>query len=68
MNPGNSSPWGSDGKESTYNVGDLGLIPDWDDLLEKEMANHSSVSAGRNPWTEEPGRLQPMDSQRAEHS
>ena len=28
--------------------------------LEKGMANHSSILAWRIPWTEEPGRLQPM--------
>ena len=33
----------------------------WEDLLEKEMATHSSVLAWRIPWTEEPGRLQYMD-------
>ena len=34
-----------------------------EDLLEKEMASHSSVLAWRIPWTEEPGRLQSMGSQ-----
>ena len=33
------------------------------DFLEKEMATHSSILAWRNPWTEEPGRLQSMWSQ-----
>ena len=32
--------------------------------LEKEMANHSSILSWKIPWTEEPGRLQPMGSQR----
>ena len=32
----------------------------WEDLLEKEMATYSSVLAWKTPWTEEPGRLQPM--------
>ena len=36
----------------------------WEDLLEKEMATHSSILAWRIPWTEEPGRLQSMGSQR----
>ena len=35
--------------------------------LEKEMATHSSVLAWRNPWTEEPGRLQAMGLQRGRH-
>ena len=34
-----------------------------EDLLEKEMATHSSVLAWRIPCTEEPGGLQPMGSQ-----
>ena len=29
----------------------------WEDLLEKEMATHSSTLAWEIPWTEEPGRL-----------
>ena len=35
--------------------------------LEKEMAAHSSVSAWRIPWTEEPGGLQSIGSQRVRH-
>ena len=35
--------------------------------LEKEMATHSSTLAWKIPWTEEPGRLQSMGSQRAGH-
>ena len=34
------------------------------DLLEEEMAIHSNILAGIIPWTEEPGRLQSMGSQR----
>ena len=33
---------------------------DQEDLLEKEMATHSSTLAWKIPWTEEPGRLQSM--------
>ena len=36
----------------------------WEDPLEKEMATHSSILAGKIPWTEEPGGLQSMESQR----
>ena len=36
----------------------------WEDPLEKEMATHSSILAWRIPWTEEPGRLQSMESHR----
>jgi len=32
----------------------------WEDLLEKEMATHSSTLAWKIPWMEEPGRLQFM--------
>ena len=35
-----------------------------EDTLEKEMATHSSTLAWKIPWTEEPGRLQSMGSQR----
>ena len=35
--------------------------------LEKEMATHSSIPAWRIPWTEEPGRLQSVGSQRVGH-
>ena len=39
----------------------------WEDPLEKEMAIHSSIHAGRIPWTEEPGGLQSTGSQRVGH-
>ena len=35
-----------------------------EDPLDKGMATHSSILACRIPWTEEPGGLQPMGSQR----
>ena len=38
-----------------------------EDLLEKEMAPYSSILARKIPWTEEPGRLQSMGSQRVGH-
>ena len=38
-----------------------------EDLLEKEMATHSSIFAWKTPWTEEPGRLLSMGSQRVGH-
>ena len=38
-----------------------------EDPLEKEMAIHSSTIAWKIPWTEEPGRLQSMGSQRVRH-
>ena len=38
-----------------------------EDTLEKEMSIHSSTIAWKIPWTEEPGRLQSMGSQRVGH-
>ena len=38
-----------------------------EDSLEKEMATHSSILARRVPWTQEPGGLQYMGSQRVRH-
>ena len=56
-------PRGSDGKESTYNAGDLGLIPGLEDPLEEGMATYSSILARRIPWIEEPGWVQSMELQ-----
>ena len=57
-------PGGSDGKASARKrktwVQSLGQ----EDPLEKEMATHPSTLAWKIPWTEEPGRLQSMGSQR----
>ena len=39
-----------------------------EDPLEKEMATHSSTLAWKIPWTEKPGRLQSMGSQRVGHN
>ena len=46
-------------RESACSAGD----PGWEDPLEKEMANHSSVLAWKTLWTEEPGGVQSMRSQ-----
>ena len=54
----------SDGKESACNAGDASLIPGLEDPLEKEMETCSSILAWRIVWTEEPGVLQSMGSQR----
>ena len=42
-------PGSSAGKESTCNVGDLGLSLGWEDPLEKEMGTHSSILAWKIP-------------------
>ena len=39
----------------------------WEDPLEKDTATHSSILAWQIPWTEEPGELQSMGSQRVGH-
>ena len=39
----------------------------WEDPLEKEMATHSSILAWKISWTEEPGGLQSIGSQRVRH-
>ena len=62
-------PGGSDSKVSAYNVGASAAAKSlqtwvqflvWEDLLEKEMATHSSIHAWKIPRMEEPGRLQSM--------
>jgi len=40
----------------------------WEDPMEKEMAPHSSILAWEIPWTEEPGKLRSMGSQRVGHN
>ena len=40
----------------------------WEDLLEKEMATHSSILTWKIARMEEPGRLQPMGLRRAGHN
>ena len=57
-------PDGSDGKASAYDVGDPGLIPGSGRSPGGGNGNHSSILAWKIPWTEEPGRLQSMGSQR----
>ena len=41
---------------------------DWEEPLKEGIAIHSSSLAWRIPWTEEPGRLQPIGSQRVGHN
>ena len=60
-------PGGSDDEESACNAGGQVRSLGWDDPLEKGMATHSSLLAWRVPWTEKPGGLQSMVSQRVGH-
>ena len=62
-----SVPGSSDGKESACNAGDLGSILGLGRSSGKGNGTHSSTLAWKSPWTEEPGRLQSMGSQRVGH-
>ena len=62
-----ASPCSSVGKASACDAGRLGSIPRLEVSLEKEMATHSSILDWRISWTEEPGGLQSMESQRIRH-
>ena len=50
-------------KNPPTNAGDVGQ----EDPLEKGMVTHSCILAWRIPWTEEPGGLQSMGSERVRH-
>ena len=54
----NGFPSGSDGKESAYNVGDLGSVPGLERSPREGNDYNSCILAWRIPWTEEPSRLQ----------
>ena len=61
-------PCGSDHKESTCNVGDLGRSLGWEDLLEKGKATHSSILAWRIPMDRGAWWARVHGSQRAGHN
>ena len=58
---------GSIGKDSACSARDLTSVSGLGRSLKKEMAPHSSILAWGIPWTEEPGGLQSMGSQRVRH-
>ena len=60
-------PGGSDGKASAYNVGDLGSIPGSGRAPGEGNGNPLQYSRWKIPWTEKPGKLQPMGSERVGH-
>ena len=60
-------PGGSDGTASVYNAGDRGSIPGLGRSAGEGNGNPPSTIAWKIPWTEEPGRLQSMGSQRVGH-
>ena len=71
MTWGSSGLWGFPGGSDVKNQ--PAMQETWvqslaqEDPLEKGMATHSSILAWRIPWTEEPGRLQSIGSQRVRH-
>ena len=68
--PHSQFPGGSVVKNPPASAGDAedwGLIPGSGRSLEEGMATHSSILASEIPWTEEPGRLPSMGSQRVGH-
>ena len=63
------NPCGAAVKNLPANKGDVGSIPGFGrDLLEKEMATHSSILVWKIPWTEDLAGLQSIGSQRVGHS
>jgi hypothetical protein len=60
-------PDGSVVKNLPANAGDMGSIPGWRRSSGGGNANHSSILAWKIPWTEKPGGLQSMESQRTGH-
>ena len=60
-------PWWLSGKEPTCLCRKPGKSLGWEDPLNKKMATHSSTLTWEIPWTEEPGELQSMGSQRFGH-
>ena len=65
QHPKGLARWHS-GKETACNARDMSSIPESENPLEKEMATHSSILARKVPWTEEPGGLQSMGSQKSQ--
>ena len=59
-------PGGSDSKASVYNAGDMGSIPG--SGRSAGEGNGTPLQYWKIPWTEEPGRLQSMGSQRVGHN
>ena len=58
-------------KNPSVNAGvarEVSSISELEDPLEKEMATHSSILAGKVLWTEEPGELQSMGSPRVKYN
>ena len=52
---------------SAGDIADVGSVPGREDPLKEGLATHSSILAGRTPWTEEPGGLLSIGLQRMGH-
>ena len=61
-------PGGSDGKASAYNVEDPGSVPGLGRSPGEGNGHPLQYSCLENPWTEEPGRVHSMGSQRVGHN
>ena len=55
-------------KESAWQAGNVVGSLGWEGTREKEMAIHSGILAWEIPWTEEPGELQSIGSQKLGHN
>ena len=51
-------------KQKTQEIQVRSLV--WEDPLQEEIATHASILAWKIPWTEEPGRLQSVGSQKSD--
>ena len=62
-----SFPGGSVMKNSPANAGDTGSVPGWGRCPREGNSNPLHILAWKIPWTEEPGSLRSMESQRVRH-
>ena len=60
------TPWTA-ARQATLSITNSQSLPKLMSIVEKAMAPHSSTLAWKIPWTEEPGGLQSMGSQRVGH-
>ena len=59
-------PDGSVLKNLPANIGAAGDILVWEEPMEEEMGTYSGILAGTIPWTEDPGGLQSIESQKSQ--
>ena len=68
LDPDTVFPGGTDGKESACSTGGMSPIPGSGRSPGGGNGTHSSILVWRTPWTEEPGGLQSVGSQRVGHN